>query len=86
MPFMGKINYHKRELELADRLLRIIESERVSRQPSRRSGRVTNPATDEQLRLLSKHGIRPLWYATEHEAQEMIMHYKAILSSVSRRP
>ena len=83
--FMEKINYRKQELDLVDRLLRIIESGSTSRPTSRHNGRVTQPATPQQLRLLSEHGIRPLWVATEQEAEEMIVHYKAILRSVNHR-
>ena len=83
--FMEKINYRKQELDLVDRLLRIIESGCTSRPTSRHNDRVTQPATHKQLRLLSEHGIRPLWVATEQEAEEMIVHYKAILRSVNHR-
>ena len=82
---MEKVNYHKQELDLANRLLRIIESGAASRPVSRHIERVTRPATHRQLRLLSEHGIRPKWLATEQEADEMIMHYKAILDSVRHR-
>ena len=82
---MEKINYRKQELDLVDRLLRIIESGGTSRPTSWHNERVTQPATPKQLRLLSEHGIRPLWVATELEADEMILHYKAILRSVNHR-
>lgn len=71
---MEKINYRKQELNLADRLVSFLESRRI--------GRVTDPATNRQLGLLGRLGIRPLWIATWREAEEMILHYKAILSSV----
>ena len=83
--FMEKINYRKQELDLVDRLLRIIESGAASRPASLHTERVTQLATDRQLRILSEHGIRPLWNATEQEAAEMIMHYKAILRSANHR-
>ena len=78
---MEKINYHKQELDLADRLVSFLESSSNSRQ---HVGRVTEPATDRQLRLLSGLGIRPLWIVTQKEAEEMLVHYKAILGSVRR--
>jgi hypothetical protein len=83
--FMEKINYRTQELDLVERLLRIIESGGTSRESSRHTERVTQPATRRQLRLLSEHGIRPLWIATEQEADEMILHYKVILRSVNHR-
>ncbi|MCK5616245.1 hypothetical protein KAR91_81035 [Candidatus Pacearchaeota archaeon] len=71
---MEKINYRKQELNLADRLVSFLESRRI--------GRVAEPATNRQLGLLGRLGIRPLWIATRREAEEMIAHYKTILSSV----
>jgi len=78
---MEKINYRKQELDLVDRLLRIIESDATSSVSSRCSGRITDPATERQLRLLGRLGIRPLWEATRLEAEELIVHYQAVLSS-----
>jgi hypothetical protein len=82
---MEKINYREQELELANRLLKFLESGGSSRQTSRCSGRVTQSATDDQLQLLESMGIRPKWLATEQEADEMILHYKAILRSATAR-
>ncbi len=70
---MEKINYRKQELDLADRLMDFFEARRI--------GRVTEPATSGQLRLLGRLGIRPLWIVTRKEAEEMIVHYKTILDS-----
>ncbi len=81
---MEKINYHKQELDLADRLEELIKASRNSHLSSRQIGRVTDPATSEQLQILSRHGIRPLWIATRKEAEEMIFHYKVILNSAKR--
>jgi hypothetical protein len=86
LAFMEKINYRKQELDLVDRLLRIIESGAASRPASRHTERVTQYATREQLRILSEQGIRPLWNATEQEAEELIGNYKAILKSFNRIP
>ena len=74
---MGKINYRKQSLDLVDRLLSIVESA----EDCQTVGRVTEPATERQLRLLQELGIRPLWIATRYEAEEMISHYKVILNS-----
>ena len=82
---MKKINYHKQEQDLIDRLLRLIESGSNSRlQPKQTAREVTEPATREQLEVLGGLGIRPKWAATRHEAHEMISHYKLILNSVNR--
>jgi hypothetical protein len=78
---MEKIKYRKQELDLTDRLVGFLESSSNSRQ---HVGRVTEPATRRQLGLLSRLGIRPLWIATQKEAEEMIVHYKAICGSVRR--
>ena len=82
---MEKINYHKHEQDLLDRLERFLEAERQPR-PARPAGRVTEPATRDQLGLLAKLGIYPKWHATRFEADEMICHYKLILGSVNRKP
>ena len=81
---MEKINYHKHEQDLVDRLGRFLQTKRQSR-PARSTGRVTEPATREQLGLLAKLGIYPKWDATRFEADEMIFNYKLILS-VNRKP
>jgi|GEM_PF-5360510 hypothetical protein len=81
---MEKINYYEQERDLLDRLERFLEAERQPR-PERPTGRVTEPATREQLGLLAKLGIYPKWQATRYEADEMICHYKLILGSVNRR-
>lgn len=79
---MKKINHDKQGWDLADRLLRILETERYSKLPTR----VTEPATREQLELLARLGIYPKWQATRHEADEMICNYRHILGSVNRIP
>jgi hypothetical protein len=81
---MEKINYYEHERDLLDRLERFLEAERQPR-PVRSTGRVTEPATREQLGLLAKLGIYPKWQATRYEADEMICHYKLILGSVNRK-
>ena len=63
---MEKINYRKQELDLVDRLLRIIEAGSVALR------QVREPATNEQLWYLSRLGIYPKWTATRQEASEMI--------------
>ena len=82
---MEKINYYKQERDLADRLVHFLEAERRPRR-ERRTGRVTEPATNEQLELLAKFGIYPKWLATRQEANEMICNYRIILNSVNRVP
>ena len=82
---MEKTNYREQELDLAERLLKFLESGGSSRRSSGRLERVTQPATRKQLRLLEDLGIRPKWIATKQEASEMILHYKAILDSVRPR-
>lgn len=82
---MEKINYHEHERELLDRLERFLEARRPTRL-ARSSGRVTEPATKQQLELLADLGIYPKWQATRYEAEEMICNYKLILSSVNRKP
>ena len=79
---MEKINYRKQELDLVDRMLQIVESSRLVSNV----GRVTDPATEQQLGLLRRLGIRPKWEATRIEAEELIVHYKLVLSSARRRP
>ena len=79
---MEKINCRKQELDLVDRLMSFLESGSNSRQ---HVGRVTEPATRRQLGLLSRLGIRPLWIASEHELEEMIVHYRTVLESVTGR-
>ena len=74
---MKKIDYRNQALDLVDRLLSIVESGGSCQA----AGRVTEPATEGQLRLLNRLGIRPRWIATRQEAEEMIIHYKAILNS-----
>jgi len=83
---MKKINYNKQEMDLVDRLLRLLEAERFARLPEKQHGQVTEPATREQLGLLAKLGIYPKWQATRCEAEEMICHYRQILGSVYRIP
>jgi len=82
---MEKINYHKHERDLLDRLERFLEAERQPR-PARQTGRVTEPASKKQLELLANFGIYPKWQATRFEADEMICNYKLILGSVNRKP
>jgi hypothetical protein len=77
---MEKINYRKQELDLVDRLLRIIESGATSKAPFEHKERASDQATDEQLRLLNRLGLRPLWKATKQDAEELIANYKAILA------
>jgi hypothetical protein len=77
---MEKINYRKQELDLVDRLLRIIESGATSKASFEHTERESDQATDEQLRLLNRLGIRPLWKATKQDAEELIANYKAILA------
>jgi hypothetical protein len=74
---MEKIKYHKQEKKSADRPLRLSESGQASI--------ITEPATKEQLMLLSRLGIYPKWLATRYEAQEMIDYHQLILNSVDRR-
>ncbi|MFA6186361.1 MAG: hypothetical protein WC770_03995 [Phycisphaerae bacterium] len=74
---MEKIKYHKQEKKSADRPLRLSESGQASI--------ITEPATKEQLMLLSSLGIYPKWQATRYEAQEMIDYHQLILNSVDRR-
>ena len=69
-------------LDLADRLVSFLESGSNSRQ---HVGRVTEPATRRQLGLLSRLGIRPLWIATQQEANELICQYRAIWKSAESR-
>ncbi len=83
---MEKINYRKQELDLVDRLLRIVEPRASHSRQAKQAGRVTEPATAKQLWLLAKHGICPKWEATRKEAEEMIIHYKLILATVNPRP
>ena len=83
---MEKINYRKQELDLVDRLLRIVEPRASYSRQAKRAGRVTEPATAKQLWLLVKLGIYPKWEATRQEAEEMIIHYKLILATVNPRP
>ena len=83
---MEKINYRKQELDLVDRLLRIVESRASSDGQAKQAGRVTEPATAKQLGLLAKLGIVPNWEATKQEASEMISHYELILATVNPRP
>jgi len=83
---MGKINYRKQELDLVDRLLRIVEPRASYSRQAKQAGRVTEPATAKQLGLLAEHGICPKWEATRKEAEEMIIHYKLILATVNPRP
>jgi hypothetical protein len=74
---MEKINYRKQELDLVDRLLKIIES---GSNPRQHVARVADSATGKQLEQLSRHGIRPLLKATKQDAEELIANYKAILA------
>jgi hypothetical protein len=74
---MEKIIYHKQEKKSADRPLRLSKSGQASI--------ITEPATKEQLMLLSRLGIYPKWLATRYEAQEMIDYHQLILNSVNRR-
>lgn len=83
---MEKINYRKQELDLVDRLLRIVESRASSDGQAKRAVRVTEPATAKQLGLLARLGIYPKWQATRQEASEMISNYKLILATVNHRP
>lgn len=83
---MKKINYRKQESDLVDRLLQIVKSSRDSSRQTIVAGKVTDPATEQQLGLLKRFGIRPKWEATRMEAEEMIVHYKLVLSSAKRRP
>lgn len=83
---MKKIDYHQQESDLLDRLQQMLERERNARRRERQPGRVTEPATAEQLGLLAKLGIYPKWQATRYEAEEMICDYKLILGSVNRIP
>lgn len=83
---MEKINYCKQELDLIDRLLRIVESRASSDGQAKRAVSVTEPATGKQLGLLAKLGIVPNWEATKQEASEMISHYELILATVNPRP
>ncbi|MEN6384770.1 MAG: hypothetical protein ABFD79_06195 [Phycisphaerales bacterium] len=75
---MKKIKYNKQEMNLVDRLDRLIgllEAERRS------VTEVTDRASEDQLELLAKLGIRPKWQATRQEAYEMICHYRLILKT-----
>lgn len=83
---MEKINYYKQEQDLADRLLRLLDTRRNSHSPAKQAGRVTEPASKRQLELLAKLGIYPKWQATRYEAHEMICNYRTILGSVNRIP
>jgi hypothetical protein len=83
---MEKINYNKQEQNLVDRLLLLVDARLNSHVPARHTGRVTEPATREQLGLLAKLGIYPKWQATRYEADEMICHYRLVLGSVNRIP
>ena len=74
---MEKIRYHKQEKKSAYRPLRLSESDQAII--------ITDPATEEQLMLLSSLGIRPKWQATRNEAQEMIDYHQLILNTVNRR-
>ena len=82
---MEKINYHEHERDLLDRLERFLEARRPAR-PARPTGRVTEPASKQQLETLANLGIYPKWQATRYEAEEMICHYRLILGSVHRKP
>jgi len=72
---MGKINYRKQELDLVDRLLRIVEPRASYSRQAKQAGRVTEPATAKQLGLLAKHGICPKWEATRKEAEVFSVNY-----------
>jgi hypothetical protein len=82
---MKKIKYPNQEKRSADRILRLTKSDSNSHSQQSRTGSVTEPATKDQLRLLSRLGIYPKWQATRYEAQEMIDYHQLILNSVDRR-
>jgi len=82
---MEKINLYEQEQDFINRPLHDVESGDNSRLQSRQTGRVTEPATEGQLRLLNRLGIYPKWQATRYEAQEMIDYHQLILNSVNHR-